>query len=187
MGWLPSSRLYSPSNSNSSQTFEFDLVSLSHPEILGYLAGKIGDAYIEFRINERWDAGIRRPKVLIHILSGVNSVAMASDPKNWVNEWQPGQVFGPSEQELAIRGGIRIIIESFDLQAKKARILVQQSAKRLDRVGPGLTLGGVTSGGDGLIILPSGKIIRFPPNSPLLTLLYNISMIAEAETYHAQN
>ncbi|MBI3245054.1 MAG: hypothetical protein HYZ50_00935 [Deltaproteobacteria bacterium] len=36
--------------------------------------------------------------------------------------------------------------------------------------GPGRLFAGVAAGGDGILILPSGKIIRIPPHSPILIL-----------------
>jgi hypothetical protein len=67
MGWLNSSRVWSQTNANSSWSDTFDLVSMSHPEIPGYLAARINGLYVEFRTQELWDAAIPRPGVLLHI------------------------------------------------------------------------------------------------------------------------
>ena len=127
MGWLPASRVWTPPTSNSSQTDSFDLVSLSYPEIPGFLAARVGSVYLEFRTQDRWDAGVTYNAVLLHELADPNSVVLASDLPNHVNHWQPGQVYGPDDLDFNINGGTRITIESFDLAGKKARINVQRA------------------------------------------------------------
>lgn len=181
MEWLPASRVYTPQYQNSSQSDTFDLVSLSYPEISGYLAARIGALYLEFRTPDRWDAGIGFPVVLVHQWSDVNSIIIASDLENNVNHWQPGQIIGPSEVELAIRGGTRIQIHSFDLAAKKARITITQRARRPYVVGPGQIFGGVAEGGGGILILPGGRPVPVPPHSPLVRVMEKIAIAAEAE------
>src|SRR5205085_1063593 len=140
-GWLPASRVLTDSLGSSSESFAFDLISLDHPEIPGYLAAKIGDLYLEFRTNDGWDSGIPRPTVLIHKLmeSGRNSVALTSDKSTFDLQWQPGQVYSPSPVELFTIGGTRVFIESFDLSevrrrgrrrsGKSARIRVERVAR----------------------------------------------------------
>ena len=62
MEWLPSARVWrEPITSSFSECV--DLVPLGHPEIPGYLAAKIGGYYVEFRTQDRWDAGIPRATV----------------------------------------------------------------------------------------------------------------------------
>lgn len=189
MGWLPPSRVLDASSGNSSQSFSFDLVSLDHPEIPGYLAARIGNLYIEFRTNDRWDAGLPRATVLIHKLmaSGVNSVALSSNKSTNNLEWQPGQVYTPSPVELFAIGGTRIFIESFDLllerpirgrgsSGKKARIRIEKVARsHIGAVGPVEIFGGVSRGGDGWILTPSGKVKRIPPNNPLSPVLERLA------------
>jgi hypothetical protein len=192
MGWLPPSRVLMASAGNSSESFTFDLVSLDHPEIPGYLAAKIGDLYIEFRTNDRWDTGLPRETVLIHKLmpSGTNSIALASNKATFNLEWQPGQEYSPDPVELATIGGVRVFIESFDLVrehttsgrgrfVKKARIRVERVARSHHRfeVGPGILFGGVAQGGDGWILTPSGILKRIPPNSPLIGVLEQLARI----------
>jgi hypothetical protein len=184
MDWLPPSRVLAASSGNSSQAVVFDLVSLSHPEIPGYLAAKAGDLYVEFRTNDRWDAAIPRPAVLIHrkLPSGVNSLVLASDKTTWNTEWQPGQTYSPDPVELFVNGGTRVFIESFDLSAKKARIRVQYTARNHKyAVGPGVVFAGVARGGDGWVLTPSGKLKRVPPHSPLIAVLNRVVDAVELE------
>jgi hypothetical protein len=102
MGWLSPSRVWAPPSANSSSSDVFDLVSMSHREIPGYLAANIGNLYVEFRTPELWDEAIPRPGVLVHLRSDPNAVIIASDKTNYVDDWQPGQMYGPSDLQMAI-------------------------------------------------------------------------------------
>jgi hypothetical protein len=185
MGWLDPARVWTPGGSNSSSVNQLELVSLGHREIRGYLAAHVRGVYVEFRTKDGWDAGISRPCVLLHTMSGVNSTILASDLKNYVNDWQPGQTYGPSDLEFAVTGGVRIHIDSFDLNAKKAKITVTIRAARPIVEGPGRLLGGVAGDGGGWVILPSGKVIKIPPRSPVLDPIQRLSVALEAE-HHLQ-
>lgn len=44
-----------------------------------------------------------------------------------------------------------------------------------------MLFGGVTSGGDGWMLLPSGQVVRIPPRSPFVTVMNQIAAITEAE------
>jgi hypothetical protein len=181
MGWLPASRVWSPPTGHSSWSDEFDIVSMSHPEIPGYLASHIGSVYVEFRTQESWDESIWRAGVLLHHMVDPNAVVIASDKLNYINDWQPGQMYGPSDLEMAFRGGIQIRIKSFDVLAKKARIAVRVAASRPIVAGPGQVFGGVAFDGGGLLIL-NGKIVRIPPYSPLMTLAEEMANQITAES-----
>jgi len=109
-----------------------------------------------------------------------NAVVMASDPQNFVNDWQPGQTFGATDMQLAVMGGTQIKIKSFDLQAKKARIGVRVVSKRVYVAGPGKVFGGVASDGGGWIIV-NGRIIPVPPRSPFVGVLEAIANVAVNE------
>jgi len=181
MGWLPASRVWSLPGKNSSFSGEFDIVSLSHPEIPGYLAALIGGLYIEFRTAELWDDGIPRAGVLMHRMEDPNAVIIASDKQNYVNDWQPGQIYGPSDLMMAIFGGIQIRIKSIDLNAKKARIAVRAAAKRPIAAGPAQVFGGIESDGGGWIII-NGRVVRIPPRSPMIALAEEMANILAAES-----
>jgi hypothetical protein len=181
MGWLDAARVWTPSVMNSSHVETLDLVSLGHFDRPGYLAAKVGGVYVEFRTKDGWDAAIPRDAVLIHELRDPNEIVVASDAANFVNDWQPGQRYGPPPLELAIQGGTEIDIDSFDLEAKTARITVSIHARRPIVEGPGVIFGGVAEGG-GFILLPSGKIVRVPPRSPVLEALGKLAIVAEGES-----
>jgi hypothetical protein len=166
MEWLPSSRVWrEPITSSFSECI--DLVPLGHPEIPGYLAAKIAGYHIEFRTRDRWDAGIPRATVLIHSMFGGNAVVMASDKANWVNDWQAGQSFGPSQAQVTISGGVRISIADIDLSRGKARVCITRTAQKMEGV---LFLGAIAVG-DGWVLLKD-VLFRVPPKGgPLRELL----------------
>lgn len=187
MGWIDDERIWTPPTGGSG-TNEFDLVSLGHPEIPGYLAAKLGwNLYVEFRTKDGFDAAIPQPTVLIHQLLDTNPVVLASDMATFNHDWLPGMTYGPSPVELVIRGGWRVEVVSFDLPGKKARIRTRYVAKKpIVADGPGRVFGGVAAGGGGFVILPSGKIVRIPPRSPILEVVSQLSLVAEAETILAK-
>jgi hypothetical protein len=183
MDWLSAGRVWRPGSTNSSTAEVFELVSLGHPEIPGYIAAIVAGRYIEFRTKDGWDAGIPKAAVLIHTLAGPNPVVQAYDKSKWTNYWLPGQKYGPPDFQMSVNGGVQVEVVSFDLAAKKARIHVRVAAGRRWEVGPGITVGGVDVGGGGLLILPSGKIVRVPPRGPLIRLAKNLGIAAEAQEY----
>lgn len=157
MGWLPASRVWTePTGGSFAQTVR--LASLGHPEAPGYLAARVGGLYVEFRTRDGWDAGIPRPTVLIHSMAGENAVVLPADRANWVNDWQPGQTYGPPAVAAAIDGGVRIGVVGIDPNGLSARISVTRTAAR--RLG-GQVLGNLVIG-DGWVLFKD-VLYRVPP------------------------
>jgi hypothetical protein len=181
MGWLPPQRVWTMTGGNSSGAGEFDLVSMSHPNIPGYMAAQVGGVYVEFRTMEQWDGGIPRAGVLIHQMHDPNAVVIASDKTNYINDWQPGQMYGTSDLEMVVFGGVQIRVKSFDLAAKKARIAIRVVAARPIVVGPGRAFGGVAIDGGGILIL-NGKVVHIPPRSPMFALAEQMAALVSAES-----
>ncbi len=180
MGWLPAARVWTPPSHQSSVT-DIDLVSLGHPEVPGYLAARAGGYYIEFRTNDGWDAGLGQPCVLVHRLVGPNAVVIAQDKTSFVNEWQPGQTLGPSDLEMALTGGTRITIVSFDVANRTARIRVQNQVAKPIVAGPAIDVfGSVGVDGGGLVIV-GGTVVKIPPHSPVLEMVTRLAMVSLAE------
>lgn len=62
-GWLDLSRVYRfPATGSSHIT----LRPLHRRDLPGYLAARVGETWIEFRMNELWDSAIERPVMLLH-------------------------------------------------------------------------------------------------------------------------
>jgi hypothetical protein len=181
MGWLDPARVWTPAYGGGSSVEQVDLVSLGHPDVPGYLAAKVENLYVEFRTADGWDRGLPRAALLIHTLRDPNAVVIASDAANYINDWQPGQSYGPSAFELAIHGGTVVHIDSFNLPANTARITITHQARPVIVEGPVSVFGGVAQDGGGLIVLPSGKFVRVPPHSPVLEVLDMLAVAADTQ------
>ena len=182
MGWLPSTRVWSPPEHRSSLT-DVDLVALSHSDTPGYICAKVGGFYLEFRVRDGLDAGIPGPAVLIHTLNGPNAMIMARNAATYDNDFQVGNSYGASPPFINITGGTRIEILSFNIPAHKARVRIQVQMSRpifggLGGTG-GTVIGGVTVDGGGWIIV-GGKVIRIPPRSPVLGVLAKLALVSQA-------
>jgi hypothetical protein len=180
MGWLESSRLWTPALANSSHRYTFELASASVPSQPGFLAANILAQYIEFRTRDGWDAGIPRSAVLVHTMREPNSVVGAYDEANHLVEWQPGMVIGPSLAQFNASGGVRVTIESFDEVARTAQFSVSVRAVRRPVAGPSRILGGVAVDGGGIEILPGGTIVPVPPRGDLVSAVAHWQMIRRA-------
>jgi hypothetical protein len=77
MGWLDMSRVWRPEPYESSMTVQ--LRPLHRVDLPGYLCAQVGQYFIEFRMNELWDAGLDSPLVLIHDLFDGRSYVYAGD------------------------------------------------------------------------------------------------------------
>ncbi len=177
MGWMPPERIWQPNGENSSSDDTIDIVALEHPETPGYLAALLGDVYVEFRLSDGWDSAIGSPCVLLHKRRDPNTLVLASDAASFNNHWQPGQAYGSSPNQLAVLGGSRIEIISYNLQGRTARIHLQKVAKRVIADGPGVGIGGIEQDGGGILILPNGGIVHIPPRSPVLILSENSNIL----------
>jgi hypothetical protein len=184
LGWLDASRVWTPPHSGSG-VYTFDLVSLGHPQVQGYLAARVGDSlYVEFRTNDGWDQGLPRATVLIHELISNSAVAMTKPPTlstgngTWDHEWLPGELFGPTSQFLLdVKGGTQISVDSFNLQDKKARIMIRLQVPR-PAAKQGQILLGIAGGSDGILLLPSGKVVKVPPHSLFIRGLLAVTAFA---------
>lgn len=202
MGWLPSERTWFSPSADRSFSAVFELVSLSCPEIPGFLAALVGGTYLEFRTQDRWDSGLPGDAVIAHRMVGENSMIFAT--KNEVSgsiggtpfttnnsQWEyrllPGQPFSQEDDlEFEIKGGTRIEVESIDARAKTARVRVTHRVVPPLVAGPGQIFGGVASGGDGWLILPDGRRVPVPPHSPFIEVMQKMAIAAEAEQAFGQ-
>jgi hypothetical protein len=164
MGWLPGARVWR-SLTNSSDSYEVDIVALEHPEVDGYLAAQSGGWIAEFRIPEGFDAGLTRAAVIFHNESAnPNSCIVASDAANYIHEWLPGQVYG-NPTIFNRFGGTRVTVLSFDLAKKTARLRIQVKATRppfveLDTLF-GLGIGQLPRDGV-ILVVKNGRITPIP-------------------------
>jgi hypothetical protein len=184
LGWLDPKRVWTPPHSGS-MTETLELTSLGHPEMRGHLAAKVDDSlYVEFRTKDGWDQGLPHATVLIHELVGRTVVAMTTKTSGvigslsgWEHEWLPGELFGPTPVVMDLVGGTQVSVESFDLPARKARITIRRQAPR-PTARHGHLLAGIAGGGGGILILPTGRVVKVPPRSPVVSALFTLTAFA---------
>ena len=194
-GWLDMSRVYQFPATGSSQVA---LRPLHRRDLPGYLAARVGENWIEFRMNELWDSAIGRPVVLLHrrdvnesgkpcstILithEGGGIVDVGGAPDRPRPDMRDGEVF-KSGNELDIDSDLLRIAVVINAEAREATIQVaHRPARQLE---PALPFGGVTSDGGGLIWTPGRGWVRVPPRSPLYAVLEQIAEIEQLQTLTA--
>lgn len=130
LGCIPGARIWGPTNPNSSA--QVTLAALGHPDASGFLMAKIpsnGSTFtIEFRRNDRWDAGFQRDTVLVHEIRADGLGYLMNSDTN--PELLPGSEF------IDPRGNFHVKIESFDSVAATATVTVRvgRSFERLGGV-----------------------------------------------------
>jgi hypothetical protein len=164
---------------------EVTLRPLHRPDLPGYLAARIGDLLVEFRVKSGWDAGIDRAVVLIHQADKFNMRSVLF----LANNGRPAMVAGSVYGSVGPRNGIIALLKrqlgvevlSIDSKGETAHLrLVYRPAIQLPRLEPGRLFGGVAVGGGGIVII-GRKIVRIPPRSPLLRLMDQASVYENSE------
>jgi hypothetical protein len=117
---------------------------------------------------------------ILHPKPGV-PVNIGGGREPYRQDWQAGQTFAPDDLTLSLQGGTSVSVISIDEAAHTARISIQCRVAPLHDVGPGSILGGVTNGGGGWLILPSGKVVKVPPHSPVINTLEVLAVATELE------
>jgi len=178
MGWLDLTRTWTGGwDDYTSKDGIVQLRPLHRPDLTGYLCARIGDFFIEFRMNELWDAGIFEPAVLIHRYPDGHSYIYrgSSDRPNLsVNDFFR---WGDDPSLPVHGGGFKITVTDIDANARTATIHYEIWSSNIPGpVGPGIPLGGVTNDGGGWVLF-NGILTPVPPRSPEFTLL---ELIAEA-------
>ena len=107
-GWLDVTRLYTTGSTSAT----FRLRPLHRRDLPGYLAAKVQfgleTLYVEFRTDDRWDAAIPRPCVLLHREAAHPSSGLpcselvvarpdVASPENWLGEGHTYQVGDPAD------------------------------------------------------------------------------------------
>jgi hypothetical protein len=187
MGWLDLTRTWTgwaPGATTPELDGSVELRPLHRLDLPGYLCARLGDLFIEFRMNERWDAGIGNPIILIHDYFDGHSYIHFNDTG------QPGLVSGESlsqgytgDPAVPIHGaGFRITVSNIDANARIATIQIKTWASNIPGpVGPGIPFWGVTNDGGGRVLI-NGKLVVIPPRTPEFTVL---ELIAEARESQA--
>jgi hypothetical protein len=181
MGWLDLTRTWTgwgPGATTPSELNQpFELRPLHRPDLPGYLCARFGDFFIEFRMNELWDAGIGEPVVLIHDYFDGHSHIYFNDSR------QPQLLVGDSfsrgytaEPPSPVHGsGFKITVTAINATTRTATIQIETWSSNIPApAGPGSLLGAVASDGGGWVIV-NGRVTPVPPRSPEFTLLEHIA------------
>ena len=81
LGWLDESRVWTPRDGDTVDNI-VELRPLHRRDLPGYLAIRFENLYIEFRMNDRWDAAILAPTVLVHTFEDGYSYLMPDNNGN---------------------------------------------------------------------------------------------------------
>ncbi len=168
-GWLDESRVFTTGNSDYDTTIQ--LRPLHRHDLPGLLAADIGGYLVEYRKQERWDAGIPRSAVLLHRFQNNHSYLMLGNAGH--ADLVAGETFGtltPANPYdiFASYSGLEVI--SIDDANNTATIrLVLHRGYQMPQIG-GSTIGGVDRDGDGGIVI-NGILHRIPPWDPWVAVL----------------
>jgi hypothetical protein len=169
-GWLDESRVWSSGSTSFNTTIQ--LRPLHRRDLPGYLAARLGEFIVEFRNNDRWDAAIPRPAVLVHRFEDNHSFLMSANDGQ--QDLVTGSTFGDSPLNF-FPTATRLEVVEINRNGQFATIHLEHRVLSIQNVGPGILFGGVAAGGDGLVFI-GGKIIRIPPRSPLVRLLEQVAI-----------
>jgi hypothetical protein len=180
MSWLDSTRVWSAASDRQSIV---DLRPLHRRDLPGYLCARVGDLFVEFRMNEGWDAGLSAPVVLVHDYFNGHSYLQPADSGS--KGLLAGDVYSQgdvSNRPGRLHGaGLKITVEAIDATERTARLSVEKWADQRVSAGPASIFGGVANDGGGWVIV-NGRVTIVPPRSPLLRLLEHVGQVQASET-----
>jgi hypothetical protein len=185
-GWLDSSRVFSAPMTGA---WQVTLRPLHRLDLPGFLAARVGNYWLEFRMNEGWDSAIRRPVVLLH----ERTIDEHGQPCSQLIVTQPGRLDSRPDMrdgdsfelgsELDLDGDFLRLSVSIDAEARVAHIYGLHRRRR--SLEPALPLEGVTTDGGGLVYIPGRGWVRIPPRSPLHTILVQIAEVEQLQALSA--
>jgi hypothetical protein len=169
-GWLDESRVWQ------SSAPDFDTVIQLRPlvryDLSGFLAARVDQYLIEFRVNKGWDAGIPQPVVLVHRFEDNRSYLMSG--LGGQQGLTTGGKFQIGDALTLGRFYTEIDVLSMDpandiatLHLSHRSVVVQPPSPV---AGPLTVLGGVAEGGGGIVLF-RGQIIHVPPRSPVMKII----------------
>jgi M6 family metalloprotease-like protein len=189
VGWLDPTRVFTASG-----TASFRLRPLHRRDLPGWLAARIQIGYevvyVEFRMNDGWDARIPDPCILLHRHSthpvegkpcSELLVANAGAKPSPRAELLDGESFETGNAADPFGFFARITATRIDADNREALINVYVRHRR--QIEPAGTLfGGVTVDGGGLVWTPGRGFVKVPPRSPLLHVLELLANIETLQT-----
>ena len=179
-GWLDEARVW-----RGGESFDSTLVlrPLHRRDLPGLLAAELPGGFLaEFRVQERWDAGIPRPAVLVHRFDENRSYLMPG--VGGTSDLTEGDKFERGSQVIPWVGFTSLEVLDIDAGARTARLRVQHVPRQRQ---PhefegifGQLIGGVGVDGGGIIVLPGGRVVPVPPWDPMIRILEQIALYRES-------
>jgi hypothetical protein len=171
--WLDQSRVWSTTNGSYDTVVK--LRPLHRRDLPGFLAARLGQYFIEFRMREGWDEAIPRHAVLVHRLDDNISYLMSANDGQ--QDLVAGSIFGTADPANPFKPVTRVEVVEINPNERLATIrLINRPGFEEPSLGPGIVVGGIAHGGGGIIILPGGTIKPVPPRSPLFQVLEQIAV-----------
>jgi hypothetical protein len=173
-GWVDRSRVWT---SDEELGASVQLRPLHRHDLPGYLLGKVGDYFIEFRVPEVWDSGIPDPVILVHtLMDGISYLQTGASGNQGMTAGDTFRLGDPTDKLGAL---LEVEVTDIDLTGHVATIRVTRQRDRHPRRGPALVLDGVSEDAGGWIIV-GGKVKKVPPRSPLKEILQSVMSIEES-------
>jgi hypothetical protein len=147
-------------------------------DLSGFLAARVGEFLVEFRVKTGWDAGIPAPVVLVHRFEDGHSYLMPGTVGQAA--LAKGGVFERGSASNVFARHIRIEVLDIDPEGQVATLgIAHRVPDRPPVEGPVVVSPGVMADGGGFVIV-NGRIIKVPPRSPLLAILENVAVVNES-------
>ncbi|MFC4959722.1 hypothetical protein ACFPFX_25875 [Streptomyces mauvecolor] len=173
-GWLDATRTHVM---NATGTALIHLRPLHRRDLPGTLAARIGDFFVEFRVQAGFDAGLPHAAVLVHTLVNNRSYLMVNSDNTVA--LVKGSVFDHQSSS----GHVVFTVEELDPDGETATIRVNyQLPTKSESAGPGFEVLGAASAGGAGVIFVNGKLQKVPPHSPAYRVLEHLAVVADAET-----
>jgi hypothetical protein len=179
-GWLDETRVWRGSGSGFNSTIV--LRPLHRRDLPGLLAAELPGGYLaEFRVQERWDAEIPRPAILVHRFDDNHSYLMPATAGS--SDLAEGDKFERGSQTIAWVGYTALEVQDIDAKSLTATLRVEHTPRQRQ---PhefegifGQIIGGVGVDGGGILILP-GRVVPIPPWDPTIRILEQIAVYRES-------
>ena len=193
MGWLDDARVYAPGSDPDSRVV---LRPLHRRDLPGWLAARLGSVYIEFRMNDRWDAAFPAPVVLLHhrgvdpgnarpcsyLMPGKNPGGAQVEALKVGDYWESSLVRSPNLY-------IKVMVRRIDPVAQEAEIEITYEPLEVSLRRPpgipdevwGVLIGGVAVGAGGYVWIPDKGLVPVPPNSPLLEIMMTLAAVHQVQ------
>jgi hypothetical protein len=184
-GWLDKSRVWETSASTVDTVVS--LRPLHRYDLPGFLAIQFGEYFVEFRNNERWDAGIPKPAVLVHRFEGGHSYIVPDSNGN--QDFDAGSALKGSIEIPGVVSAARSIeVLEIDSNQQSAKVRLHHHNTRVNYINPEeqpFRNPGVAYG-----VIVGGVISPISPRSPLLKTLKHMALYESSEaisSVHLQN